>query len=762
MERKAGKLTAAAVVISLILLAGGCLIYFLLQDILDSTTESRIRMSVAEYRSNMLRLVESDIQMLQTLESFCEESDLSDESRLANRLSMVMEKNGFPGMAYFGEGMGIVLNRGKGVQTGADLGTMPAPMQEAIKRAREGNTAVSDIYDSENMGKEIFVVCVPVTIGDEVRGVLAVADPAARMEELFNVQFFTDGYSYVHLIGQDGRYRLHSHEDTRPQETESVFDNQYLTDRMKKGMREVMEKGGSSIFTLRIKSAGYKVLLEPVGMNGWYLFCVTPSKVVVGSVYWTIAGAQAAFLVILAFCLFMIQSGYRMLKNSNRQLLQAAYVDPLTGSCNLSGFVRRLEKVCGQGREFSLAVLNIYQFKFINEIFGRQQGDRLLRYVGKLIQEELGEEEFYGRDTGDYFYLFLLGTDREQIEKRLHKLMRVIKEAPSLKNSSYHMMFYCGVTDTREQERNAELSSRMMTQVMFALDKAGETHQDSVWFYDSLLHERERLENYIESHMHQALKNGEFRLYLQPKISLMDGKLAGAEALVRWETEDGRTLYPNDFIPLFEENSFCTRLDLYMVECACRHIRRWMEAGIAPAPISVNQTRLLFYEADYPQKLKELVERYKIPAGLITLEILEGLAIGNVDEMNEKIVLLQEEGFRISMDDFGSGYSSLNVMGALKIDELKLDRAFLMEVAEGNNLRQRAVMEMVIGLTRRLKIATVAEGVETQEDERLIRELGCDMGQGYFYSRPVNAEEFDRRFMGMGAECKDENDTKER
>ena len=233
------------------------------------------------------------------------------------------------------------------------------------------------------------------------------------------------------------------------------------------------------------------------------------------------------------------------------------------------------------------------------------------------------------------------------------------------------------------------------------------------------------------------------------KISLMDGKLAGAEALVRWETEDGRTLYPNDFIPLFEENSFCTRLDLYMVECACRHIRRWMEAGIAPAPISVNQTRLLFYDADYPQKLKELVERYKIPAGLITLEILEGLAIGNVDEMNEKIVLLQEEGFRISMDDFGSGYSSLNVMGALKIDELKLDRAFLMEVAEGNNLRQRAVMEMVIGLTRRLKIATVAEGVETQEDERLIRELGCDMGQGYFYSRKCSCFPFCRILKGF-------------
>ena len=118
--------------------------------------------------------------------------------------------------------------------------------------------------------------------------------------------------------------------------------------------------------------------------------------------------------------------------------------------------------------------------------------------------------------------------------------------------------------------------------------------------------------------------------------------------------------------------------------------------------------------------------------------------------MNERISLLQKAGFRISMDDFGAGYSSLNVMGALKIDELKLDRAFLMEVSQGNNLRQKAVMEMVIALTRRLRIATVAEGVETKEDEALIRELGCDAGQGYYYSRPVSAEEFDGRFIGAG------------
>ena len=172
-----------------------------------------------------------------------------------------------------------------------------------------------------------------------------------------------------------------------------------------------------------------------------------------------------------------------------------------------------------------------------------------------------------------------------------------------------------------------------------------------------------------------------------------------------------------------------------------------MERGIEPVPVSVNQSRLLFFEADYPQRLQELVEESGIPAELITLEILEGLAAGNMEEMNERISQLQKEGFRVSMDDFGAGYSSLNVMGSLKIDELKLDRAFLMEISEENNLQQKAVMEMVVSLTKRLGIATVAEGVETKEDEALIREMGCDTGQGYYYSRPVSAAEFDAAFM---------------
>ena len=162
-------------------------------------------------------------------------------------------------------------------------------------------------------------------------------------------------------------------------------------------------------------------------------------------------------------------------------------------------------------------------------------------------------------------------------------------------------------------------------------------------------------------------------------------------------------------------------------------------------PISVNQSKLLFFEGDYVQRLTAILQKHRIPARFITLEILEGLALENIDELNAKISQLQKLGFRVSLDDFGSGYSSLNILGNLKIDEVKLDRDFLMNAADQN--RVRLIMEEIVHIAGRLGISTLAEGVETPEDEQLIRSIGCDTGQGYLYSRPLSAEEFDQKYM---------------
>lgn len=179
-------------------------------------------------------------------------------------------------------------------------------------------------------------------------------------------------------------------------------------------------------------------------------------------------------------------------------------------------------------------------------------------------------------------------------------------------------------------------------------------------------------------------------------------------------------IFPDQFIPLFEQNGFCTELDLYMVELACRQIRQWMDEGKEAIPISVNQSKLLFYKDGYVENLCEIMERYHVPAKMITLEILEGLALGDAEGLNSRIRELKEKGFQISMDDFGSGYSSLNILCSLEIDELKLDRAFLMEMPGHKKWQQQIVMEQIAQLAKKMNMTTVAEGVETWEDEAFI------------------------------------------
>lgn len=309
-----------------------------------------------------------------------------------------------------------------------------------------------------------------------------------------------------------------------------------------------------------------------------------------------------------------------------------------------------------------------------------------------------------------------------------------------------HIFMYCGAVISDEMNDIYSLE-QMLTHVMFALAKARETHQNNVWFFDAGLHEKERLDHYIESHMYQALNEGEFTLWLQVKKDLVSREAAGAEALVRWKRKDGTVFRPDQFIPLFEKNGFCTKLDMYMIEKVCACIRGWMDQGGVSLPVSVNQSKAAFYKPDYVQKLSGIISRYGVPAELITLEILEGAALENTEEFNRTICRLRKRGFQVSMDDFGSGYSSLNTLGSLHIDEVKLDRGFLREVSAGENEKMCLIMEQIIKLAEKLQIRTVVEGVETGEDERIIREWGCDIGQGYYYGRPVSAEEFTAQYI---------------
>ncbi len=458
----------------------------------------------------------------------------------------------------------------------------------------------------------------------------------------------------------------------------------------------------------------------------------------------------AAIVLGLAICLYQLyrysRKARREMALTQQQLEQLSRYDALTGAYNGGEFRTLLGVACSRKIPMVLVALNLRNFKYINETYGLSTADKFLRGIKRCLDSIQQPGEFFCRQSADVFYIALRETEAEKAMERIETLQHRIQQTATTLLGQYPVSIYCGIVLTAAAPEPFSASAKH-NYMMAALAQAKKCQKENVYIYDQELHKLEQTRLYAESNMKRALEQEEFQLYLQPKIDLSTGLLTGAEALVRWQTKDRGMLFPDQFIPLFEENGFCVHLDLYMVEQACKQLRRWMDEGMAPTNISVNQTRLLFASEGYVSKLLAITEKYGISPQCITLEILESLVLDHVEHINACIEELRSAGFRISMDDFGSGYSSLNILGRLKIDELKLDRLFLMGAAKDTDGSQRKIMACILELAKQLHISTVAEGVETQENEQMMVQLCCNYGQGYYYSRPLTIADFEREFL---------------
>ena len=241
--------------------------------------------------------------------------------------------------------------------------------------------------------------------------------------------------------------------------------------------------------------------------------------------------------------------------------------------------------------------------------------------------------------------------------------------------------------------------------------------------------------------MQNALLNNEFVMYLQPKYSISANRIIGAEALTRWISPEKGMISPADFIPLFEKNGFIVKLDRFIWEEACKKIRSWIDKGITPVPISVNISREYLHSFDVVEYISELVKKYNIPKHYLELEITESAESTGVEGI---VGRLKDAGFTMLMDDFGSGYSSLNMLKTTRFDVLKIDRDFLSEFMESD--RGRKIIAHTISMSHDIGLDIIAEGVETTEQAHFLSVCGCDAAQGFLYSRPLSQKDFDEQF----------------
>lgn len=459
------------------------------------------------------------------------------------------------------------------------------------------------------------------------------------------------------------------------------------------------------------------------------VFNEVESTIVIGSV-----ASCAIMIIAMALLVFL---AYRHNSSTSQLITKLAFDDEITGGKNLNYFKEFVGETLYkyQGMPFLVHRFDVSNFRYINEAYGHVRADQLL----KIIIEEAGtvfySKELCVRMNADQFVMLTRNT--QDLNERFFVFTDKVNARALDIGIRYPIKFKRGVYQVRDKEYDVSL---IIDKANAARKNLTGEEKDSVAYYSDRMVSDMRKVDKIESEMEAALFNNEFQMYIQPKWDIKEDKLYGGEALVRWIKEDGSMIYPSEFVPVFEKNGFVEQLDIHMLEMACQLIRDQLNAGNPIYPISVNQSRMLLHNPAYIGRISEILKKYDIPKGYIELEITETVFFTDRDKMISILNELKAKEILLSMDDFGSGYSSLNMLKDFPFDVLKIDKEFFSEsiTSESSTWILRKIIEMAEGLG----IRVICEGVETKEQVEMLQQIGCRYVQGYYYSKPIPAKEF--------------------
>lgn len=403
--------------------------------------------------------------------------------------------------------------------------------------------------------------------------------------------------------------------------------------------------------------------------------------------------------------------------------------DSLTGIWNREAFCRMTQKMIREKADvhFILMRMDVDNFKVINELFGTKAGDEVLRYIAATVAANFEVLGTYCRLEADHFACCI---PKEHLNI-IHFAARLEESFAQLR-LGYTITARYGIYEIDDTNLSVDLMCDRAHQAICTISTDA---PERYAYYDTKLRTEMLKEQDIVANMNIAMEERQFQVYLQPLFRASTQQVCSAEALIRWSRPGKGIVSPGDFLPVFEKNGFITKIDMFVWEEVCCYLAERIRAGKAVVPISVNMSRLNIYNPKLFDNILALVQHYNISPTLLKFEITENLFIENQSRINELVAQLQGAGFSILMDDFGSGYSSLNTLKDLPVDILKIDRGFITDISTSE--RGACILSTIIRLSQRLNIPVVAEGIETKEQFDYLRGLGCDSIQGYFFSKPL-------------------------
>lgn len=452
----------------------------------------------------------------------------------------------------------------------------------------------------------------------------------------------------------------------------------------------------------------------------------------------------AAICVLAVICVFQ----YFFLKLGKLQRHSLGH-DTLTGLRTMEHLSEHAQRFRTDNTPRYIIYTDIAEFKLINELFGRETGSHVLMELAYNLKRLSYSGCLCGRIYGDHFVVIIRKSDfNESILDHIRQSME-----NTVGDSGYRVRIYFGVYETSDF---SEPLASMCDKASIAVNSIKHSTQEFVAYYDEAMMRRALYKKRTIDEFDTAMDQSEFKMFLQPQFTAGNNELIGAEALVRRIRSDGHMVPPLDFIPVYEKTGLICRLDKFMWEQAAMRIADWQRRGIR-GRISVNISPKDFYYIDVFEEFRTLVKKYSIPPELLNVEITETALMSDAPGLREAMRALRAYGFVVEIDDFGSGYSSLNALKDINADVLKIDMGFLRRTE--NNERGRIILDSVIRMGKKLNMTIITEGVETREQADMLTEMGCDYFQGYLFSKPISIEEFEDRYIGSNGLPQHGNDT---
>lgn len=728
---KSTRLILITIFSSLILIVAGLWHLNSIESLLE-VAKSRNVSEISKQGIRLLRYkVKSDYSLTMDLAKYIIRDDLS----MPEKMSALKDQATQNGLLRIG------ITDLKGTSTTTDDQTLFIGDREYFQSALLGKTTISTVLGDrvDNRQGNIMVFATPIVKNGKTEGVLFLTESIENLSHLLDTSFY-EGAGVSFVVDDNGLILFHYRHDLIGQNAFEGLSTEKVTQ-----LKKSLQNDETGIVKLRVD--GVESLLAFVNIpeiHNWKFIVQVSEQEVFSEVHSVTRQTIFFLLAIVAVLSMLIIYAIIFSQENETRYIKYAFEDSLTGLANYNKFCQELDKVLLslKNQKCVVATFDIDKFKVINDNFGHTFGDQILIYLGNVLRKSLGEDDCYARMANDNFAFYIIYDDFAEVDKKIDLIYERLNSAKVSGYSEIDLFISMGLSILQEDDTEAKT---IINQANMARASVKNNRNKKYAIFTKDIRDRLASDHEMEAEIKMALKKNEFLLYYQPKASIKDSRVIGAEALIRWIHPEKGFIPPSIFIPVAEKDGLIVHVGRWVVERVCQDLSSLIERGYNPFPVAINLSMAEIYQADLVERIHDTLKRYKISPNLIEVELTETVAL-NDNKLTTKIINeFKGIGIKVAMDDFGTGYSSLSCLQELPIDILKLDKAFIDNIYTEHNSRH--IIEAMIILAHALKLEVVAEGVETKEQFDYLASIDCDIVQGYYFAKPMPLQLYEEKIL---------------